>query len=155
MEKIFLNSYCSILESDILNAELSDSLRKSNYVVNPHYSYLMNKAIIVDLPIEINFDKLSTYCDIYSRFPIDGIQLVPYVEPANQDKKKVESYSKKILNKYMMDSDEPEQIKEVMDTDYLIGIETDIDGYLTAVGYKLMQSNLNEFVESDDVNNSQ
>lgn len=132
------------MESDILNAELSDSIRKSNYVVNPHYSYLMNKAIIIDLPLEINLDKLSSYCDIYSRFPIDGIPLVPYVQPANQKKVDPESYSLKILNKYIMDSDEPDQIEELSKTNYLIGIETDIDGYLTAVGYKLMQTNLKD-----------
>jgi len=153
MDTVFFTNYCSILESEVLGKELSYSISYSTYFINPRYSICIGKAIIIDLPIEINIEKLHRYSDIYSRFPIDGIEnVIPFEVPKNVKKVENKDYSLCILTKYLMDSDELEDIETLNSSNFLLGIQTEIDGYLTAVGYKLLNTDLDKFNDSNESN---
>jgi len=144
MGSVFFDTYCSVIESKVLDLDLSNSLSKSEFVVNSHYPYLLNKKVIIDVVPDSDITELRSYCDLISRFPLENIPIAPYVQPADQKSVDQNSYSSKILNRHMINSTDLSTINEVADSNFLIGIDTDIDGYLTAVGYELLQTKLTD-----------
>lgn len=142
-EEVLVVDYASFIESDYMNKISTDNLAKSKYVVNTQYSHLIDKIIIINLPVEVPIEKLSRYNQVISRFPtVDGVKLDPYELPKNRNSLKVEDYSLLILNKDMLlDMD---NLDVVANNNFLLGIDTIIDNYITLAGYILLKNKLEE-----------
>jgi hypothetical protein len=131
--------YASFIESEYLNLNSSTSLTTAKYVVNPKYSHLVNKIIIINLPIEISVHRLLRYNKIISRFPIaEGIRIEPYEVPKETKELEKEDYSCLILNKAMLLN--PKYLEVVSKENFLLGIDTLMDGFITLAGYIILKN---------------
>jgi hypothetical protein len=133
--------YASFCESEFLQLEKSASMAKSKYIVNPKYSHLVNKIIIINLPVEIAFPKLLRYNKIISRFPIaEGIEIKPYGIPEDRIEVNESDYSCLILNKEMLLN--PKYL-DLLENNFLLGIDTIIDDFITLAGYIILKNKFN------------
>lgn len=142
--KIFINNYAALIESEILNKEVSISLLESDIVVNPSNKNLFNKIIVIDLPINLPLEQLIKKNKIISRFPIssDYIELIPFELPKNREKVEDKDYSLLILSKDLINN--PKYSKLINDNNFLIGINECIDGYSTLTGYLISRTKIEE-----------
>lgn len=146
--KILVKDYASLMEYRLSkdNAEMTCLLHQASIVVNPYYSSLFNKTVIINLPIEVPLDRLMQFNKIISRFPIGyGIKVEPYDLPDDREDISKEDFSCLILNKNMLiDLD----YAELVDTGkFLIGIDAMIDGEITLVGYILLKNKLENLMQ--------
>jgi hypothetical protein len=141
---ILVNDYASLMEYRILgNAEMTSILYKSDIVVNPYYSSVLNKTILIDLPLEVPIDKLMQYNKIISRFPIGyGIQIESFKLPTERKVVDKKDYSCLLLNKYMFTEIDLAELVE--NNNFILGINSVIDGYATLVGYTLLKTKLED-----------
>lgn len=140
--KILVKDYASLMEYRLSqDVEMTCLLHQADVVINPYYSSLLNKTIIINLPIEVPLDKLMQFNKIISRFPIGyGIEVQPYELPEVRDDIPKEDYSCLILNKDMLiDLDYAELVES---GNFLIGIDAVIDDDITLVGYLLLKHKL-------------
>jgi len=138
-KKIFIIDYASFIESEYLELETTPSMTEAKYVVNPKYTHLVDKIIIVNLPIDIAFPKLSSYNKIISRFPIEeGIEIEPYDTPADRVERDESEFSCLILNKEMITN--PKYLDIVANNNFLVGIDTIMDGFITLAGYLILKN---------------
>jgi hypothetical protein len=114
-------------------------MTEAKYIVNPKYSHLVDKIIIVNLPIDVTFSKLLRYNKIISRFPIEeGIEIEPYDTPVERVERDESEYSCLILNKDMLMN--PKYLDLVINNNFLVGTETLMDGFITLAGYILLKN---------------
>lgn len=140
--KILVKDYASLMEYRLSqDVEMTCLLHQADVVINPYYSSLLNKTIIINLPIEVPLDKLMQFNKIISRFPIGyGIEVQSYELPEVRDDIPKEDYSCLILNKDMLiDLDYAELVES---GNFLIGIDAVIDDDITLVGYLLLKHKL-------------
>jgi hypothetical protein len=108
---------------------LTTNLSEANYIINDFNLVDNQKTLVIDVPIEFTSDT-----SIISRFPIgvDNYTLKPI------ELNYVEKYptTNIILNKYMMNN--LTDLNFVKNNNFLLGTDSEINGYLTAVGYKLL-----------------
>jgi hypothetical protein len=136
---IFTVDYASFIESEYLELETTTSMTTAKYIVNPKYSHLVDKIIIVNLPIDIAFPKLLKYNKIISRFPIEeGIEVEPYDTPSERTERDLSEFSCLILNKEMILN--PKYLELVANNNFLIGIDTLMDGFITLAGYIILKN---------------
>jgi hypothetical protein len=138
-KEIFTVDYASFVESEYLELERTSSMDKAKYIVNPKYSHLVNKIIIVNLPIDIAFPKLLRYNKIISRFPIaEGIGIEPYDLPSDRVERAQSEFSCLILNKEMLLN--PKYLDIIANNNFLVGIDTVMDGFITLAGYIILKN---------------
>jgi len=137
----FLQNYSSILESIINSDKLSVSLSKSDIVIDPVESNLVGKQIVLTVPTKLDLTKLKKFNKIKSRFPVNNIELDPYIDPI--EKPEINNYSNIILNEYMIKKGIDDY--HIKDKEFLLGLNESIDGYMTSIGYKINKNNLDQF----------
>jgi hypothetical protein len=138
-KEIFTVDYASFVESEYLELERTSSMTEARYIVNPRYSHLVNKIIIVNLPIDIAFPKLLRYNKIISRFPIaEGIGIEPYDMPSDRVERDLSEFSCLILNKEMLLN--PKYLDIIASNNFLVGIDTVMDGFITLAGYIILKN---------------
>jgi hypothetical protein len=133
--------YASFCEAEFLQLEKSASMTESKYIVNPKYAHLVNKIIIINLPVEIAFPKLLRYNKIISRFPIaEGIKIKPYGMPEDRTELDESDFSYLILNKEMLLN--PKYL-DLLENNFILGIDTVIDDFITLAGYIILKNKFN------------
>lgn len=132
--KVYLTDTSSILESKILGLELSDLQTKSEYVINPRSIGVVDKIIIINLPLKLNFDRLARFNRIISRFPIDckNYELIPYDERII-DLKLDRQETNLILSKELLST--LDHLDIVLRSKFLWGLNPETNGHLNLVGY--------------------
>jgi len=132
--KVFLTDTSSILESKILGLELSNLQTKSEYVINPRSIGVVDKIIIINLPLKLNFDRLARFNRIISRFPIDckNYELIPYDERII-DLKLDRQETNLILSKELLST--LDHLDIVLRSKFLWGLNPETNGHLNLVGY--------------------
>jgi hypothetical protein len=142
MDKVFISGYSSLIEAKLRKLELSSKLNNIKYLVDKIINNLINKITIVTFPIDISKFKGK----VISRIPLKTnkkYEFVPYELPKITSVVRDQDYSLIILNKYMMSS--LDNLEKVDQTDYLLGIGSIHENYLTSIGYKLVTTDLNKF----------
>jgi hypothetical protein len=119
-------------------------LSRDLVLVNPNTENLFNREVIFNQRTSVDCNKLSETNVVYSRIPIIGAKLIPYEVPLVRVLSSPEDYSLVILNSRLMS--DIDKTREVDTTQYLLGIDSMHDGYLTSVGYKLLESELNDTI---------
>jgi hypothetical protein len=119
-------------------------LSRDLVLVNPNTENLFNREVIFNQRTSVDCNKLSETNVVYSRIPIIGAKLIPYEVPLVRVLSSPEDYSLVILNSRLMS--DIDKIQEVDTTQYLLGINSMHDGYLTSVGYKLLESELDDTI---------
>jgi hypothetical protein len=110
--------------------------------VNPIWNNLIGKTILITLPVNLDLERLTRFNKVISRYPLESngktlkYELVPYSE-VEFKMEEHGHYSKKILNKYLLTSDEHD-IKE--EGRFLLGAEPETNGYLNTIGYLLLKT---------------
>lgn len=134
-KKIFIKDAASYLEAKIAGLDLTEDPRNSKVLVNPKSKSLVNKVVLLNLPVSINFDRLIKFNEVISRFPINcsRYRLKPY--EVNKTTESRDDYSPLILTKELMTN--PDKISEVVDGAFLLGTETEVEGYLTLIGVQV------------------
>lgn len=150
--KILVKDYASLMEHKIMrdeSMEMTHLLYQADIIVNPSFSSVLNKTVIINLPIEVPLDKLMQYNSIISRFPIGyGIEVAPYELPEGRKSKESKDYSLLILSKDLLTDLDYAEI--VDDNDFLIGVDALIDGSITLVGYVLLKNRLEDLSEGSE-----
>jgi hypothetical protein len=126
-------------ESKLLNLNSASQIRNVEFLVNESFISSINKTILINLPIDIDFDRLSRYNEIISRFPIkcDHYSLLPYVIEEHSQPLDV---SPLILTKQLLS--DIDQIDNIKNKKFLIGVNPITEDYLNLVGYLLINNNL-------------
>lgn len=132
--KVYLTDTSSILESKILGLELTDLQTESEYVINPRSIGVVDKIIIINLPLKLNFDRLARFNRIISRFPIDckNYELIPYDERII-DLKLDRQETNLILSKELLST--LDHLDIVLRSKFLWGLNPETNGHLNLVGY--------------------
>lgn len=144
---VYLIDYASFEESEYINKNTEISLNKAKYVVNPKYRHLINKIIIINLPVEVPIERLLKYNKIISRFPTAiGVDIDPYDLPQNRESIENKEFSLLILNKDMLL--DVNKLDLVTKNNFLLGIDTEVDGYITLAGYILLKNKLENFTKN-------
>lgn len=149
--KIFVCDAASLEESEILGLRISDSITLSTYIVNPLINSIVNKTIVIDLPLNINYDRLKRFNRIVSRFPIecDKYQLNEFKLPDKVEEVKDESeISCLILNKHLLS--DINYVNQVKGKKFLLGVEPLTSEALNLVGYILLKSKFSNINNSSD-----
>lgn len=136
--KVYLVDSASILESKIMKLGLTSNYNKANYVVNPKSIGTVGKEIIINLPLKLDFNRLSRFNHIISRFPIDcdNYELIPYDEGIiDLELELLEG--RYILSKDLLSTLDFTDI--LLGSKFVYGLEPETEGYLNLVGY-LMNS---------------
>lgn len=137
-KKIFAHDAASYMEAEIRGLEVIDDPRLSDIRVNPKSSSLINKKIIINLPVEADLSRLEKFNDIISRIPIEGCNnftLEPYdVDEIGCDESKI--HSPLILTKDLMANSDMRD--DVLRNSFLLGTDSDVNGYITIIGVKII-----------------
>lgn len=141
---IQITSYNNLLESRLLKIRATLKLSRDLVLVNPNTENLFNREVIFNQRTSVDCNKLSETNVVYSRIPMAGAKLIPYQIPLVRVLSSPEDYSLVILNSRLMS--DIDKIQEVDATQYLLGINSMHDGYLTSVGYKLLESELDDTI---------
>jgi len=145
--EILTIDYASFVESEYLDLVPTSLMTKAKYMVNPRYSHLVNKIIIINLPIELSVHRLLMYNKIISRFPIaEGIRIEPYELPKNRKIVEEDDYSCLILNKDMLMN--PKYIDLISENEFLLGIDTVMDDFITLAGYIILKNNFTNLLNN-------
>lgn len=138
--KVLVEDYASLLESKLLpDTDRTYLLSEADIVINPYCSALMNKTLIINLPIEVPIDRLMPFNTLVSRFPIGyGIPVVPYNMPEDRESIELDDYSCLILTKYAFT--EMELSKKIKGKKFLIGTSEVLDGEASLVGYVISET---------------
>jgi len=143
--RILISDYASLIEYRLGNYSYTNLINQADVIVNPNFSSSICRTLIINLPFEIPISLLRKHNKIKSRFPIDtGIEVEEYVIPENRTKKSKEDYSLLLLNKYMLA--DLSKVKMIDNTNFLLGTDAVIDGSITAVGYTLLRTKLEDLV---------
>lgn len=139
---VLVADYASLMEYR-LNREsyMTNLISKADIIVNPSYGSVVNKLIVINLPVEVPLEQLMRFNRIISRFPIGyGIEVEPLPIPEKRKTVELEDYSNLILNKHMLlDIDYAQAVDK---GNFLIGTDSIIDGNITLVGYLLLRTTL-------------
>lgn len=142
--KVYVNSYASLIEYKLgKNLIPTLHLSESDVVVNPYFSSLIDKTIIINLPIEVPIDRLMQFNKIISRFPIGyGIEIKEYNLQETRVSIDKTDYSCLILSKEIIsDVNNAEMIDT---TNFLIGIDETIDESPSLIGYLLTRTKVED-----------
>lgn len=130
--KVLKSGSDSILESEWNHDTLVDNELQCTCKVNPKTKSLF-KEVIINLPIKDDY-CIRDASKITSRIPLKigrHYDLIPYEDSEQKLNIERKSYSLKILNPYLLRK-EGEVIRP--EDKYLLGTDTDVEGYLTLVG---------------------
>lgn len=135
--KILLDSYAAFVEAELLNLEITESIIEAEYIVNPCTVSLVGRKIIINLPTDLDLNKLSRFNQIISRFPLEGIKHVflPYTLSLNFTEKPI---SNLILTKELLKSNKYSNY--IKKHNFLISIEPFTNGYLNLLGILTLNS---------------
>jgi hypothetical protein len=87
------------------------------------------------------------YNKIISRFPIaEGIRIEPYELPKNRKIVEEDDYSCLILNKDMLMN--PKYIDLISENEFLLGIDTVMDDFITLAGYIILKNNFTNLLNN-------
>ena len=142
--KVFNKDSCSRLEANWNNLELSDIALNSDWFVNPEWSNLLGKNIIITLPTKLNLKLLTKRNKVYSRYRLSlegedlNYELIPY--DINFKSNVNSNYSRRILNKYLLTS---ENFNITDEDKFLLGTEPMTNDNINTIGYILLKSNQN------------
>jgi len=142
MDSIFVTGYSSLIESRINKLNLGTRLRDTKYIVDKIITNLIDKVLLVTLPINLS----KFHGKIISRVPLKtsrDYELKPYQIPEVKSITQDQDYSLLILNKYLMNS--LDNLEELDQIDFLLGTDSIHEGYLTSIGYKLLMTDLDRF----------
>lgn len=141
--RLMISDYASLIEYRLGNYDYTNLINQADIIVNPSFGSSICRSIIINLPFEIPIDILKKHNKIKSRFPIGlGIDVEEYVIPENRTKKSKKDYSLLLLNKYMLA--DLSKVELIDNTNFLLGTDAVIDGSLTAVGYTLLRTYIEE-----------
>lgn len=144
MNNFLIDSYASLLEyrlSGDSTKSPTELLYKSDTLVNPTLTALTCKNIIINLPIAVPVEDLNEMNTITARFSIGyGNNYIPYNIPTNREDVKGEDYDLLILTKHSAGNHK--LIKDIDKSKYLLATDTLVDGELTATGYKLLSTKI-------------
>jgi len=138
--KVLIKDYASLMEFRLGGYNSTNLIHQADIIVNPTFSSPMRKKILINLPVEVPISRLSKFNKIVSRFPINGVELEEYKLPRNRTEIHKEDYSLLILNKYMLT--DLSRANLIDNTNFLLGVDAVIDDSITAVGYLLLRTKL-------------
>lgn len=132
--KVYFKDAASYLEAHILGLELTSSYVESMYVVNPKSIGVAGKTIIINLPLELDYNRLSKFNNIISRFPIDcdNYELKPY-EVGNLNLELTEVEYTFILTKELLST--LDHLNLIVKSRFLWGLDPITRGHYNLVGY--------------------
>lgn len=146
MNNFLIDSYASLLEyrlSRDSNKSPTELLYKSDTLINPTITALACKHIIINLPIAVPIEVLSEMNTITARFSTGyGNNYIPYNIPIDREEVKGEDYDLLILTKHSASNHK--LIKDIDKSKYLLATDTLVDGELTATGYKLLSTKIED-----------
>lgn len=137
--KVYSKDSCSRLEAAWNNLETVDVAFMADCYVNPSWNNLTGKLIILTLPINLDLKRLTRFNRVISRYPLNEDLQYDFIPYPSVDPKHTTSshYSKKILNKYLLTSEDFNISEE---EGFLLGTEPETNGYVNTVGYLLLKT---------------
>lgn len=136
--KVFNSGNDAKFEAEWNELNLSESIFDSDIIVNPDnkINNYIGKTIVITLP-KSKLDRLLG-AKIISRIKLNGdlkYEYVPYEEPKVKQNIERKTYSRRILNPYLLKSKE-----EINDDDFLLGTNLISGDDLTQVGFIILKT---------------
>ena len=151
--KIFLCDGASLLESEIMEFEVTNSLKEATHFVNSELQILVAKTVIINLPVKFNFEELHQFNKFIIRYPIKELDNLnadyEYVEYKLDNIEEVENESEiscLILNKHLLSN--TKKLKELKGKKFLLGTDYVTNGKLNLIGYSILKNSYKKLYNS-------
>ena len=151
--KIFLYDGASLLETEILGWESTILIKDATHFVNLEIQSLVGKTIIINLPIEFNYERLQQFNKFIIRYPIKELdklkieyEYTEYDINTIEEVKDESNVSCLILNKYLLSN--KEKINEIKDKKFLLGTDYMTNEKPNLIGYCILKNSYKKLYDS-------
>ena len=160
-DKIFVNDGASLIESEILGLDTTDSIKEATHLVNVEIQSLVAKTIIINLPLEFNFKRIRQFNKFIIRFPVKRLyrkrakyNCIYYKLDKIEEVEDDVDISCLILNKHLLSN--KEKMNEIKGKKFLLGTGYLTNGKPNLIGYCLLKNSFgklySKIIEKSKIN---